>query len=403
MSMSLVSKEMEKSLEQGSLIRKMFEEGAKMRLEHGDKVCDFSLGNPDLAPPASVANALRKLADKVSTPASLGYMPNAGYEFARKTLAKYLSTEQNIELSHQQLLLTCGAAGGIQVFFQTVLNAGDEVLGISPYFVEYNKYVTSNNGVFKAVPSLANFMPDIEAIEKAITPQTRAIIINSPNNPTGVIYDENSIRAIIDIIESASKKNDRIIYLVSDEPYRFLSYEDDVQSLLDKSAHCVVLGSFSKNLALAGERMGYVAISPLLDKSESLMAGLIQANRYLGFVNAPVVGQYLMDAALNSPDLKENLDKARGIYLKRRDLFADILSAAGIEFILPQGAFYFFPKSPVEDETLFIQALKKELILAVPGRGFGRAGHFRLSFAVNDTMIENSREGFKRAVEALKK
>ncbi len=400
--MSIISKEMVQNIESGSMIRKMFETGAQLRAIHGDKVCDFSLGNPDLAPPACVATALRELADKVSTPASLGYMLNSGFEFARQSLANYLSEEQHIVLAPSDVILTCGAAGGIQVFFKTVLDPQDEVLGISPYFVEYNKYIACNGGVFKAIAAKEDFSPDFDALEQAISEKTRAIMINSPNNPTGVIYSEDDVKGLIALVEKASAKFGRMIYLVSDEPYRFLAYDSEVPSLLDKSKHCVVFGSFSKNLALAGERIGYIALSPLFDERSLLMAGLTQANRFLGFVNAPIVGQYLMDAALNSPDIKQNLDNAKAIYRKRRDMFAKILTDAGINFIMPQGAFYFFPQSPIADEQIFVDALKEELILAVPGRGFGRAGHFRLSFAVPDAVIANSAEGFKKAVAKVK-
>ncbi len=398
----LISKQMVQAVEQGSMIRKMFEAGAILRKEHGDKVCDFSIGNPDLAPPACIADSLRKLADKVQEPASLGYMQNAGFPFARTSLAKYLTDEQNITLSENDVLLTCGAAGAIQVFFNTTLEAGDEVLGISPYFVEYNRYVSCSQGVFKPIQAKEDFSPDIEALENAINSKTRAILINSPNNPTGIIYTESMIKELIALVERASKKQNRFIYLLADEPYRFLAYEDTVPSLLDKSAHCVVLGSFSKNLALAGERIGYIGLSPLLQERSLLMSGLVQAHRYLGFVNAPIVGQYLMDAALNDVDLHKNLETARLIYKKRRDIFASILDEAGIEYNMPQGAFYFFPKSPTKDEKVFLDALKDELVLAVAGTGFGRSGHFRLSFAVPDKMIENSRQGFINAVKKCK-
>ncbi len=402
--MSLISKEMEQNIASGSMIRKMFEAGALLRAEHGaDKVCDFSLGNPDLAAPQSVITALEKIAEKAKEPASLGYMPNAGFEFARNTLASYLSKEQNCSLTSADVVLTCGAAGGMNVFFRTVLNPGDEVLGISPFFVEYFKYVGSNNGVFKPISSQKDtFAPDIEALENAITEKTRAILINTPNNPSGVIYSEEDIAKLIELVERASKKYNTFIYLLADEPYRFLAYDKKVPSVLDKSAHAVIIGSFSKNLALAGERVGYIALSPLLEERDLLMGGLVQANRFLGFVNAPVIGQYLMDAALSSSELQKGLDEAKEVYAKRREIFSDILKSAGIEFQEPDGAFYFFIKSPTADESIFVAALKEQLILAVPGSGFGCPGYVRLSFAVPTEMIERSREGFKKAVESLK-
>ncbi len=401
--MSIISKEMETTIENGSMIRKMFETGAQLRAEYGaDKVCDFSLGNPDLAAPESIIKALEKMVEKAKEPAALGYMQNAGFEFARKSLADYLSKEQNCTLDASDVVLTCGAAGGMNVFFRTVLNAGDEVLGISPYFVEYFKYIGSHNGVFKPIPSLENtFEPDIKALEEAINEKTRAILINTPNNPTGVIYSKEVILKLIALVERASKKFNTFIYLLADEPYRFLAYDKEVPSILDKSAHCVVIGSFSKNLALAGERVGYIALSPLLENRALLMAGLVQANRFLGYVNAPVIGQYLMDAGLNSEDLQKNFEEAKAIYAKRREIFASVLKEANIEFLMPEGAFYFFIKSPVADEKIFVEALKKELVLAVPGSGFGKAGYVRLSFAVPDKMIENSRQGFINAVKSV--
>ncbi len=395
----VLSKEMVEAVNNGSAIRKMFEAGALLRKEYGDKVCDFSIGNPDLAPPACIAKALKDLAEKVHEPASLGYMPNAGFPFARNTLANYLSTEQNTKISEDDVLLTCGAAGAIQVFFNTVLDPQDEVLGISPYFIEYDRYVSCSQGIFKPVPALEDFNPDFEALEKAITPKTRALLINSPNNPTGMVYNSNTIQRLIKLVEEASIKHNRMIYLLSDEPYRFLAYEDEVPSLLDKSAHCVVLGSFSKNLALAGERIGYIALSPLLEERALLMAGLVQAHRFLGFVNAPIVGQYLMHEALSDKNLHQNLANARDIYLERRNIFASILDDAGIEYNLPKGAFYFFPKSPIKDVPLFLDHLKNELILAVNGKGFGKEGHFRLSFAVENSIIEQSRQGFINATK----
>ncbi len=402
--MSILSNAMEQNIEQGSMIRKMFEAGAKLRAEFGaDKVCDFSIGNPDLAPPPCVATTLKNLSDACQKPASLGYMQNAGFDFARKTLANYLSKEQNVSLTENDVVLTCGAAGAMHVFFRTVLNPQDEVLGISPFFVEYSKYVDSHNGVFKPIPALdGSFLPDLDAIEKAINEKTRALIINSPNNPTGVIYPAETLSKLVEILEKASAKYGRMIYLVSDEPYRFLAYEDEVPSLLNLSANCVVLGSFSKNLSLAGERIGYIAISPLLQEKELLMGGLVQANRFLGYVNAPVIGQYLMHDALNDADLEKNLSAGKEIYRERRDKLSKILKDAGIEFNVPQGAFYFFIKSPVADERIFNAELQKELILAVPGRGFGKEGYLRLSFAVPTQTIETSAAGFKRAVERLK-
>ncbi len=400
----IVSDYMQETLKHGSAIRKMFEEGNAMKAKFGaDKVCDFSIGNPDLAPPSCVQKTLQELAEKSRQPSSFGYMQNAGFDFARATLAQFLTKEQNITLDKNDVLLTCGAAGGMHVLLRSILNNGDVVLGISPFFVEYIKYVESNNGIFKAVPSHAeSFMPDIDAIEKAIDEKTRAIIVNSPNNPTGVIYTKEVMQELAKVAERASQKYGHIIYIISDEPYRFLTYDIEVPSVLDISANFIAIGSFSKSLSLAGERIGYVALSPLFEERGTLMAGLIQANRFLGFVNAPTVGQYLMNDALSCPDLAEILEKTKEKYRKRRDKLAEVLTNAGIEYKLPQGAFYFFIKSPTQDEKIFIEELKKEHILAVPGSGYGVSGYARLSYAVPDEVIERSAAGYKKAVENLK-
>lgn len=396
--MNLLSPEVQGFTANSSMIRKMFESGIELKKLYGaDNVYDFSLGNPDLPPPASVKKALRDISAQADKPFAMGYMPNAGYPETRAALAAKISEEQNVQTPAANIVVTCGAAGGLNIFFRAVLSDGDEVMCPSPYFVEYGFYVGNFRGKLVPVPTkLPDFSLDIPAIEKAITPKTRAIIINSPNNPTGSIYSRKELAALAAVLKKHSRKNKRVIYLISDEPYRFLNFDKvEIPSFFELYDASVIIGSFSKSLSLAGERIGYVAVCPTLKGCEELMGGIILTNRILGFVNAPAIAQKILQTCLNSEvDLK--------IYGRRRKAMAKVLDGAGIEYALPRGAFYFFPKSPVADERLFVDALLKERVLAVPGRGFGLAGYFRLAFCVSETTIANSAEAFKRAVAAVR-
>lgn len=382
----------------GSMIRRMFEAGIELKKKYGaDKVYDFSLGNPDLPPPAAVKAALSRIAARADQPFSVGYMPNGGYPELREKLAAVVAGEQQTNLQGKHLLVTCGAAGGMNVLFHAILEQGDEVLSPSPYFVEYVFYAAAHGGKLIAVPGKdLTFELDFTAWEKAFTPRTRAVILNSPNNPTGRIYTPEEVRKLAEIVAAKEKEYDRPIYLVSDEPYRFLNFENrEILPVFGTFPHAVVIGSFSKNLSLAGERIGYIAVAPDMEGADDLMAGLTICNRILGFVNAPALGQQILLEALDSQvDLE--------IYRERRDAMARVLDAAGVEYTMPTGAFYFFPKSPVADERVFIDALFRQRVLAVPGRGFGREGYFRLAFCVDKKIIENSAEGFAAAVKAVK-
>lgn len=395
--MTLLSHQVSAYQEKSSWIRRMFETGTQLKQEFGeDNVCDFSLGNPDLPAPSAVVQGLRAFSARADESFAFGYMANGGFAWAREALAAYATKEQNmpahlpIDMSH--VLLTCGAAGALNVFFRAVLNPGDEVLAFSPYFVEYGFYVENNNGLFRTVPTQAlTFAPDLEALERAIGPKTRALIINSPNNPTGVVYTQAQLQGIVDVLERLSAKYGHPIWLLADEPYRFLTFDGvQVPSVLPLYPHAVVISSFSKNLSLAGERVGYILLSPLLQGHATLMGGLTLANRILGFVNPPVVGQHLMAAALGS-----QVDIS--IYEARRNAMAEILTEAGYTFSLPAGAFYFFPQAPGGDDVAFVALLLKEKVLAVPGSGFGCKGHFRLTFCVDEAIIRRSLAGFTSA------
>lgn len=375
----------------------MFENGIELKARHGaENVFDFSLGNPDIPPPAKVAHTLKLIADELNKPFALGYMPNAGYLNTRKALADYLSREQGIAIAVEHVLATCGAAGAINAFFRAVLEPGDEVICPAPYFVEYDFYAGNFGGKLCPVKSKPlTFELDLVAIENAFTRQTRVVLINSPNNPTGKIYSREELEALSALIKKYSERNGKPIFLVSDEPYRFLNYDQvELPSLFSLYKYSVVVGSFSKSLALAGARVGYFAVNPAMNGGHQLMNAVVMTNRILGFVNAPAIAQKLLIETLN-----ESVDL--DIYRSRRQAMAEVLDAAGIEYSMPRGAFYFFPKSPIDDEMAFIKLLLAENILVVPGRGFGYPGYFRLAFCVNEATIRRSKNGFINAMKKL--
>ncbi|MBQ4439562.1 MAG: pyridoxal phosphate-dependent aminotransferase [Kiritimatiellae bacterium] len=378
-----------------SFIRKMFEKGLELKARFGeDAVCDFSLGNPDVPPPAAAGAVLHRLADEAARPLALGYCPNAGIPSVREAIAAHLSKEQQLALNADDVVMTVGAAGALVCFFRATLEPGDEVIVPSPYFVEYGNYCGHFGGVLKPVPTKDDFSLDLDAIAAAITPKTRAIIVNSPNNPTGVIYSREELFRLFALVEAENARREKPVFVLSDEPYRAFAFDGAVvPAVMPMSPFAVVLGSFSKTLSMAGERVGYIAVSPELSKADggTLVSTLILVNRTLGFVNAPVLGQRLAAAIC-----AETVDLAT--YDRRRRLMAEVLSAAGIEFIMPKGAFYFFPKAPGGDDLAFVDALLAERILAVPGSGFGRAGHIRLSCSVDERTIARAADGFKRAV-----
>ena len=394
---NLVAAAVAGQMQSASWIRRMFEAGAALKKEFGEEaVCDFSLGNPDLPAPPAVAKGLEAFCRTADQPFAFGYMPNAGFPWAREKLAAHLSEEQGTTLKGEDVVLTCGAAGALNVVFKTVLEPGDEVIAVAPYFVEYGAYAANHGGVLKTVRSNSDdFSLDFAALEAAVNPRTRAMIINSPNNPTGQIYDLEQIRTLAAFLLRKSGENGRPIYLLLDEPYRFLAFDGQpVPAALSLYPYAVLASSFSKNLSLPGERVGYLAVSPLLENREELVAGFILANRILGFVNPPVIGQHVMVGALGS-----QVDV--GIYAARRNAMAEVLARAGYEFFLPRGAFYFFPKAPGGDDVAFVNRLLQEKVLAVPGSGFAGPGHFRLTFCVGEDVIRRAEDGLKKARDAF--
>ncbi len=374
----------------------MFETGMELKQRIGaDRVFDFSLGNPDVPPPAAAGAVLRRLADRVVQPMGVGYVPNAGIPSLRAALARKLAAEQQLPLEARHVIVTCGAAGALNAFFRAVIEPGDEVVCPAPYFVEYGFYCGHFGGVLKPVPSIPPaFALDLTGLEKAIGPKTRVILINSPNNPAGCVYDAATLQALGALLARHNAGRSRPIFLVSDEPYRFLAYDGVVvPPVLPLSPYAVVVGSFSKSLSLAGERVGYFAAHPAMPDGEVLLNAVAMTNRTLGFVNAPVLGQAMAEALLD-----EGVDLS--VYDRRRQAMARVLTEAGITFAMPRGAFYFFPAAPGGDDQAFVQRLLTENILAVPGRGFGFPGFFRLTFCVDERTINAAASGFKRAAQA---
>lgn len=381
-------------MEKSSWIRKMFEEGARLKEEFGaENVYDFSLGNPDADPPEEFYEIISKLAvDR--TKGVHGYMPNGGYPHVRQAIADKVSRDHGVSQKADGIIMTCGAAGAMNTVLKAILNPGDEVVVPKPYFVEYNFYVSNQRGTLVLAESKEDFSLDLQAIEKAINNKTRAVIINSPNNPTGRIYRESEVKALGELL-TKKRKNDPI-YLISDEPYREIAYDNaEVPSILTCYDQAIVLTSYSKSLSLPGERIGYIAVSDNCPGRNELMAALIMCNRILGFVNAPALMQKVV-AELT--EVSVDID----VYLKRRDMLCGGLKDGGYNFALPEGAFYVFCQAPGGDDVAFVRHLQKYNILAVPGVGFGGPGYFRLAYCVAEDTIRNSIPAFKKAFKEFK-
>jgi aspartate aminotransferase len=386
-----ISQRIQAAVQNSSWIRRMFEEGAELKARLGaDQVFDFTLGNPDLEPPPGFKEELLAAAQD-PRPGLHSYMPNAGLLETRQALAHFLSRVHGLDFKAHDLILTCGASGGLNVILKTLLDPGDEVVVFAPFFPEYLFYADNHGGVARVVETDEHFRLDLERLGEALGPRTRAVIINSPNNPTGQIYDEATLHELGRMLGHHAGRHGRPVYLVSDEPYRRLAYDGvQVPSVLAAYPNTLLTTSFSKDLSIPGERLGYVAVSPRATGRGELAGGMILANRILGFVNAPALMQRVVVRLLEvSVDITP--------YARRRELFCDILEQAGYDFTRPPGAFYLFPQAPGGDDLAFVARLKEENILAVPGRGFGRPGYFRLAFCVPEKVIEAAAPGFARA------
>ena len=388
-----VSEKIREYMERASWIRKMFEQGMELKSKLGaDKVFDFSLGNPNLEPPEEVKQAVIDVIQD-PRPGKHAYMPNAGLKETREAVANFLTKEHGVKLSWEHIVMTVGAGGGLNVALKTLLDEKDEVIILAPYFVEYFFYVDNHNGIGKLITTKADFSLDLKAIEAGITPKTKALIINSPNNPSGRVYAEDSLKSLGKILLRAREKYGRTVYLLSDEPYSKLVYDGvKVPSIFAAYPYSLLITSYSKDLSLPGERIGFIAVNPEMENWRQLVDGLTFCNRILGFVNAPALMQRILPRLQG---VKVNIRE----YQKKRDLLCAGLSKAGYSFIKPEGAFYLFPKSPIPDDVLFVQGLLEENILAVPGTGFGTPGFFRLAYCVDDRVIEGSMPGFERAIQ----
>jgi aspartate aminotransferase len=388
-----VARKINEIMTQSSWIRKMFEEGARLKAEHGAaNVFDFSLGNPNLPPPEKFNDILRDTVDSCG----LGdhcYMPQAGYPQVCVAIADYLTQEQGVSLTCDEIIMTCGAAGALNVIFKALLDPGDEVLTPTPCFVEYRFYADNHGGVLKMVGTRPDFTLDMEAIDAAITANTKVVLINSPNNPTGQIYSRASLEVLGKLMQQKSAAFGHTIYLVSDEPYRKIVFDDArVPSIFQCYPESIIATSYSKDISIPGERIGFAAVNPNAAHKDELMAGMALTNRILGFVNAPALMQRVVACM-------QGMSVDIGEYKRKRDLLCDGLADAGYDFTIPPGAFYLFPRTPVADDVTFVKELQAELILVVPGSGFAGPGHFRIAFCVDDETIVNALPGFRKVMQ----
>ncbi len=373
----------------------MFEQGIELRKIHGpENVFDLSLGNPLLEPPAEFKAELTRIIAEVSA-GTHRYMPNGGFPDVRAKVAEVLAEESGVAFTGAEIIMTVGAAGAINTILRSILDQGDEVVLIAPYFAEYVFYAEHQTGVSKIATCDENWLPNIKSLKATIGPKTRAVIINSPNNPTGVVYPKSSIRAVAAAIQRAEQKYGTEIYLVSDEPYRKLIYSDAPYPFIyEHHPRSIVATSHSKDMGLAGERIGYIAVNPRDPGKTDLLDALNFSLRTLGFVNAPALMQR---AVAGIQRATVDID----IYRKKRDRLYGTLTKIGYECVRPDGAFYLFPKSPIPDDIEFVALLQKELVLVVPGVGFGTSGFFRASYSVDDWVIEGAIEGFKKAFDQI--
>ena len=391
----MISEKMKPLVQNNSAIRAMFEEGNRLRAKYGaDKVFDFSLGNPNVPAPEQVKEAIIDLVNNEDPTVLHGYMSNAGFEDVRQSIAASLNRRFGTNFQSKNLIMTVGAASGLNVILKTVVNPGEEVIVFAPYFLEYGSYVRNYDGkLVEITPDTATFQPNLQEFEQKITAKTRAVIVNTPHNPTGVVYAEETIQKLAAILEAKQKDFQNVIYLISDEPYRELAYDNvQVPYLTKYYANTIVGYSYSKSLSLPGERIGYLVIPDEVDGSEEVITAASIANRINGSVNAPSLIQKVIGRCVDA-----QVDLA--YYDRNRIALYEGLKECGLECIKPQGAFYLFVKSPVADEKAFCQAGKKYNILMVPGSSFACPGYVRLAYCVSYETIVNSLPAFRELMK----
>ena len=386
-----ISKSIFDVLEQSSWIRKMFEEGIQLKKQFGEKkVFDLSLGNPLLEPPEKFKNNLIELS-KSNEKGTHRYMPNQGFQSTREKVAKSLAKESEIPITDEEIIITTGAAGGLNAILKSILNPEDEIIVFAPYFVEYLFYIRNHNGKPVIVKTNEKFIPDLDDLNKNITNKTKGIIINSPNNPTGVLYPKNILEKIGEILKKKEKEFESEIYLISDEPYRKIIYDNKKYPFIfPHHKRSIIVTSHSKDLGLAGERIGYIALSPKDKDKKILFDAIVFSLRTLGHVNATAIMQKAIEEIQ-----EESVDI--NIYKIKRDYIYNQLKDIGYDCVKPDGAFYLFPKSPIKDDAKFVKKLQDYKVLTVPGIGFGLKGYFRISYSVDDWVLEGSVDGFKKA------
>lgn len=386
----MVSKKILDNLSRSSWIRAMFEEGEKLRKIVGaDNVYDFSLGNPDVEPPKEVKEALKR-AVLSDTPKMHGYMSNAGYLDVREALAAKLQKTSGVAIGAQHVVMECGAGGALNVTLKTLLNPGEEVILFTPYFAEYLFYVDNHGGKVVIVDTdRSTFQPDPQRLYDAISPRTKAVLINTPNNPSGAVYSRSTLEKLAEMISAREKEFGTDICVISDEPYDKIVYDGvEVPSMFTIFKRSIMVNSFSKSLSLPGERIGFIAVNPLMGDTSALIDGLIFSTRTLGFVNAPALFQRILPESLDA-----TVDTSA--YKKRRDMLYNIITKAGFSCMKPQGAFYLFPQSPIEDDVEFCRNAVKHNLVIVPGTGFGCKGYFRLAYCVGEKTIIDSQKAFE--------
>lgn len=393
----MIAKKMEGLVKNSSAIRAMFEEGKRLASIYGaENVYDFSLGNPNVPAPACVNAAVKEIVDTEESVVVHGYMNNCGYEDVREAIAQSLNKRFGTDFACHNIVMTVGAAGGLNVAFKAILNPSDEVIAFAPYFGEYRSYVSNYDGVLVEIsPNTKDFQPNLEKFEAKITKNTKAVIVNTPNNPTGVVYSEETIKKLADIMNRKQAEYGTEIYLISDEPYRELVYDGIEVPYLTKYYDNTIVGySFSKSLSLPGERIGYLVLPDTLSDAADLQAAVNVATRILGYVNAPSLMQRVVMKCL---DAQVNVEA----YNKNRELLYHGLQKCGFECIKPEGAFYLFVKSPVEDEKIFCEAAKKHNILIVPGSSFACPGYVRIAYCVAYETIEKALPGFAELAKEM--